>query len=306
MTRALQGLLAPVTTPFGAHGEIDAGAFRENLVAHLAAGLDGIVIAGTTGEAPLLEAEERGALVGVARSLVPADRWLIAGVGAESTRETLHRARVAADRGADAVLVVAPHYFAAALEPAERDTQLRAHYVRVADESPLPVVLYTIPKFTHFALDAALVAELSRHERVIGIKDSSGDPALLGGYLASRGERFAVLTGSGSGFGSALGAGAAGGILAVALFAPVLAVAVRDARVRGDDPAAAAAQAALAPLAREIVGRMGVAGVKAALDAIGLVGGSPRLPLRAVTDAERREVEALLASAGVPLVTGGR
>ena len=303
MTRALRGLLAPVTTPFGAQGEIDAGAFRENLAAHVAAGLDGIVVAGTTGEAPLLEAEERGVLVGVARSLVPSDRWLIAGIGAESTRETMHRADVAADRGADAVLVVAPHYFAAALAPAERNAQLLAHYLRVADESTLPVLLYTIPKFTHFPLDAALVAELARHERVIGIKDSSGDAALFGGYLASRGEQFAVLTGSGSGFDAALGAGAAGGILAVALFAPALALAVRDARARGDATAAAAAQAKLAPLAREIVGRMGVAGVKGALDAIGLAGGAPRLPLRALTAGERGEIDELLGAAGVPVTS---
>jgi 4-hydroxy-2-oxoglutarate aldolase len=306
VSRALGGLLVPVTTPFGAHGEIDAGALRDNVEAHLASGIDGIVVAGTTGEAPLLEAEERGALVGVARSLVPSDRWLIAGVGAESTRETLHRARVAAERGADALLVVAPHYFAAAAEPAERNAQLRAHYLRVADESPLPVVLYTIPKYTHFPLDAALVGELARHEKVIGIKDSSGDASLLAGYLASRGDRFAVLTGSGGAFDAALGAGAAGGILAVALFAPALAIAVRDARRRGDASAAGAAQSRLAPLAREIVGRMGVAGVKAALDLVGLAGGDPRLPLRPATAAERAEVAELLDVAGVPVASQRR
>lgn len=302
-TRTLGGILAPVTTPFGASGEIDAGAFRENVAAHLAAGLDGIVIAGSTGEAPLLEAEERAALVGIARSLVPADRWLLAGVGAESTRETVHRARVAAERGADAVLVVAPHYYSSAVEPAERNAELRAHYLRVADESPLPVVLYTIPKFMHFALDAALVAEVARHENVVGIKDSSGDPALLAGYLAARGDRFAVLTGSGAGLDAGLAAGAAGGILAVALFAPALAVAVRDARRRGDLAASAAAQSRLVPLAREIVGRMGVAGVKAALDAVGLVGGDPRLPLRPASAEQRARVASLLAAAGVPLAT---
>jgi 4-hydroxy-2-oxoglutarate aldolase len=295
---ALGGILVPVTTPFGEDGELAAGAFRENLAAHLAAGVDGIVVAGSTGEAPLLEEAERGALIGVARSVVPQDRWLVAGVGAESTRETVHRARLAADRGADAAIVVAPHYFAAALPAAERDAQLRAHYLRVADESPLPVVLYTIPKFMHFALAAPLVAELARHENVIGIKDSSGDAELLDGYLTARSERFAVLTGSGAGLRAALERGAAGGVVAVALFAPALALTIRDERAGAGD-AAADAQARLAPLAREIVGTMGVAGVKAALDLVGLAGGVPRLPLAPATPAERARVAGLLASSGV-------
>lgn len=297
--------MVPVATPFGVHGEIDVGAFRSNVAAHLAAGLDGIVVAGTTGEAPLLEEGERGALVAIARSVVPAERWLLAGVGAESTRETVHRAHAAAERGADAVLVAAPHYYAAALEPAERDAQLRAHYLRVADESPVPLVLYTIPRFMHFALDTSLVADLARHEKVIGIKDSSGDSARLADYLDSRGDRFAVLTGSGAGLDAALAAGAAGGVLAVAMFAPALALAIRDARSAGDAVAGSAAQSRLAPLAREIVGRMGIAGVKAALDAIGLAGGEPRLPLRAASAAERAQIRALLEAAGVETSPAG-
>jgi 4-hydroxy-2-oxoglutarate aldolase len=299
MTISLHGILAPVVTTFGAAGDVDVGAFARNVAAHLEAGVDGIVVAGSTGEAPLLDDAERAALVEAARRAVPRERALLAGVGSESARETIRRARAAAERGADAVLVAAPHYYTAAATPETRTRQLRAHYRRVADASPVPVVLYNIPKYMHFAIDPALVAELAAHENVVGIKDSSGDDALLASYLAAEGPSFTVLTGSGSGLAAALEVGARGGILAVALFAPALAREVRDAHGAGDARRAREVQRKLAPLAREIVGTMGVGGVKAALDAIGLEGGEPRLPLLPATPAERARVAELLGEAGL-------
>jgi 4-hydroxy-2-oxoglutarate aldolase len=182
--RSLGGILAPVVTPFTAGSEdLDLDGFRANLRAHLADGLAGIVVAGSTGEAALLSEEERSRLVGAAREEVPGDRWLIAGTGAESTRQCVERSRAAHAAGADAVLVVAPHYYANAMTAGA----LLAHYRRVADESPLPVILYNIPKYMHFALPAELVAQLAEHPNVIGIKDSSGDLAMLKGFLRAQG-----------------------------------------------------------------------------------------------------------------------
>jgi 4-hydroxy-2-oxoglutarate aldolase len=273
---ALDGILAPVVTPFDRSGAVDGDAFDANVRAHLGAGLHGIVVAGSTGEAALLDEDERARLVDLARKAVPPDRTLLVGTGAESTRAVIARNRVAAERGADGVLVVAPHYYGDAMTA----DALRDHYRRIADESPVPVLLYTIPKYMHFALPADVVADLARHENIVGMKDSSGDATLLRGYLAAQSESFKVLTGSGSLFREALGLGAYGAILAVALFAPTLSLDVlRAARgPHADD--ATAAQTRLTPLAARIVGGMGVAGVKAALDAVGLRGGPPRPPLR--------------------------
>jgi 4-hydroxy-2-oxoglutarate aldolase len=290
MARALGGVMVPETTPFAADGNLDAAAFARNVEAHVAAGLRGIVTAGSTGEAALLEEAERATLVEIARPLVPADRWLIAGVGAESTRATVRRAHEAGARGADAVLVVAPHYYGASMT----DAALDAHYRRVAEESPVPVVLYNIPKYAHFALSAALVAGLARHPNIIGIKDSSGDLESLKGYLAVQSASFTVLTGSGGGLLAGLEAGARGGILAVACFAARTAVEVFDAHRRGDRAAAAAAQAKLIPMAKEIVGAMGPAGVKAAMDVVGLRGGPVRGPLQEVEAAQRASIAALM------------
>ena len=290
----LEGILGPVTTPFAADGAVDVEAFRRNVRAHLAAGLHGIVVAGSTGEAALLDDDERAALVEAARHEVPEGRPLIVGVGAESTRATIARARMAVDRGADAVLVVAPHYYG---EAAMTEAALRAHYERVADASPLPVLLYTIPKYMHFALSPALVAELARHENIVGMKDSSGDAALFRQYLASKAEGFQVLTGSGTLVGEAMRMGADGAILAVALFAPMQSLLVLGAAHDGDADALAGAQSHLSPLAAQIVGGMGVPGVKAALDAVGLAGGSPRAPLQPLAPAAHARMLELLRAA---------
>jgi len=284
----LQGVLGPVVTTFEAKsGELDRTAFAANIRAHLDAGMHGVVVCGSTGEAAFLDERERIALVEAARDAVPNDKRLIAGTGAESTRMAVRYTRLAAERGADAVLVVAPHYYGA-------KAALRDHYTAIADESPVPVVLYNIPKYMHFSLAPQLVAELAQHENIIGIKDSSGDLELLAGYLKAQSERFTVLTGNGSTFKRALELGARGGILAVALFAASLSLEIYDSMSEQ-------AQERLAPLASRIVGEMGVAGVKAALDRVGLVGGPVRAPLAALSAAELAQVTELLRVAELSL-----
>ena len=289
----LDGILAPVVTPFDATGALDEAAFTGNVRAHLVAGLHGIVVAGSTGEAALLDEEERSRLVELGREATPTERTLLVGTGGESTRSVIARTRAAAERGADGVLVVAPHYYGDAMTA----DALREHYLRVADASPVPVLLYTIPKYMHFALQAEVVAALARHENIVGMKDSSGDAGLLRGYLSSQSDSFKVLTGSGSLLGDALGMGAHGAILAVALFAPSLSLDVFRAVREGRTAEATAAQARLTPLAARIVGGLGVAGVKAALDEVGLRGGAPRPPLRALAPAALDMLRALVQTA---------
>jgi 4-hydroxy-2-oxoglutarate aldolase len=289
----LRGVHAPVVTPFDAAGELDGAAFTSNLRAHLAAGVDGIVVAGSTGEAALLDESERARLIDLAREAVPAGRTLLVGTGAESTRAVMARNRDAAKRGADGVLVVAPHYYGDAMTP----DALRDHYLRIADASPIPVLLYTIPKYMHFALPPEVVATLARHENIVGMKDSAGDAALFARYVESRSDSFRVLTGSGSLLREALRLGADGAILAVALFAPTLSLDVVRAAGAGDDVASAEAQSRLGPLAARIVGALGVAGVKAAMDVAGLRGGDTRPPLRPLAEPAVAEVRRLMRDA---------
>lgn len=290
----LTGVLGPVITTFYRQtGELDLASFAANVRAHITAGLHGIVVTGSTGEAALLDANERAALVDAAREMVPHDRTLIVGTGAESTRTCLQLTRDAAARGADAVLVVAPHYYGTAMTA----TALEQHYRRVADESPIPVILYNIPKYMHFALSPALVAELALHHNIVGIKDSSGNRELIAGYLSSASPKFSVLTGNAGIFQDSLKNGASGGILAVALFAAGLSLDVYNAMLRGRESDATAAQERLAPLGTKIVGEFGVAGVKAAMDSVGLAGGPVRSPLLPLDAQQVAAVVELLRSA---------
>ncbi len=285
MLSQLSGVLVPLVTPFEpGEGHIAIRSFTDNIRAHLAAGCAGVVVAGSTGEAALLDDDERRRLLTAARDVVPPDRWLIMGVGAESTRHTIRRATDASQLGADAVLVVGPHYYPESSTP----DALTTHYRAVADASPAPVVLYSIPKYMHYAIPAAVVQTLAQHPHIIGIKDSSGDAAVLNGYLEAQSDTFSVLTGHGGSLARAYAAGVRGGILAVALFAPQMVDAVIETP---------ALQDRLTPLSREIVGDLGVPGVKAAMDEIGLVGGPPRPPLASLADPARARVRQVLEAA---------
>jgi 4-hydroxy-2-oxoglutarate aldolase len=289
------GLLVPVTTPFDpVTGALAPVTLRANARSLLEAGADGIVAGGSTGEAALLDEEEYRHVVEWLRDVVPEDRWLIAGAGRESTRATIAACQVAGDLGADAVLVRAPAYYGASLSTAA----LIEHFRRVADASPVPVLLYNIPKYTHVALSDQLLAALADHGNVAGAKDSSGDLKNFAAYRAAA-PRWAMLMGSGSHWYAALELGAAGGILGLGNFAAPLAVEVWRAFTTGDRPAAGAVQERLTPLNKGTVGERGVPGVKAAMDLVGLVGGPVRPPLMDLGSAERDVVAALLREAGL-------
>jgi 4-hydroxy-2-oxoglutarate aldolase len=297
MSRLLEGVLGPVATPFDAAEELDVAAFEANLSRYMEVGLHGVVVAGSTGEAPLLSDRERLLLLEAARRVVPSDRWLIAGAGAESTRAAVERSRAAAAAGADAVMVVAPHYYGNAMT---REA-LYAHFSRLADCSPVPVLLYNIPKYVHFRLEPELVTQLASHPNVVGMKDSAGDLACLAKYLEVQGEDFSVFTGHGGTFAAALDLGVRGGILAVALFAWEAALQVWRAHREGRMSEAQDAQRRLAPLAAEIVAAMGVAGVKSAMSLVGLDGGAVRSPLQQLEASQVERVAALLREAEVAL-----
>lgn len=296
-TTPLSGLLIPAVTPFLPSGDLDRNAFSANLKSHLSHGMSGALIAGSSGEAALLDDTERGTLFGWARDIIPTDKWLLAGIGGESTRQTINRAKVAHSEGADAVLVVAPHYYL------KRTTEaaLSAHYNAIADASPLPILLYNIPVYAHLVLQPSLIHEMALHPNVIGMKDSAGNLPMLAEYLKASSDKFRVLTGSGGTAVQALDAGAAGAILAIALFAGPAALEMFAAQQTGDQVKAAELQARLLPLASDIGGAMGPAGIKAAMDLVGLAGGPPRSPLQPISDAERAIIRARLETAGVIL-----
>ncbi len=295
----LEGVLLPVTTPFDpVTGDVAPISFRENLRTWVDAGVQGIVVAGSTGEAPLLDEREIVQLVEWARDIVPPERLLIAGTGAESTRATVRAARAVAEVGADAVLVRAPAYYRSRMDP----ETIRAHYEAVADAIPVPVILYNVPQFVPVEFTPGLFAELGGHPNILGIKDSTGDLKLLGALLDAAPEGCVVLVGAGSLLYAALEMGAAGGIVGVGCLAPSLAVEVFESFKAGDTGKAGAAQSRISSPHKTIVRGLGVAGVKYALDVLGYSGGAPRPPLRPLDDRSRGQVRDELSRAR--LLTG--
>ncbi|HET6230248.1 MAG TPA: dihydrodipicolinate synthase family protein [Longimicrobiaceae bacterium] len=291
----LNGVFAPATTPFDpVTGDADVIAMRANVRAWLSAPLAGIVLFGSTGEGLLVDDDERAALLEGTRELVDGGRLLLAGTGAESTRATIRLSREAARHGADAVLVQPPSYY----RPAMTAEALRDHFTAVADASPVPVILYQVPpQYTGIELQAGLVGELAKHDNIAGIKDSSGDLKTLGALVDACGSRCAVLAGSGAVFYGALETGARGGVLAVSLLAAVECADIHRLFRAGEFGAAGRIQERVAPLHRAVVGGMGVAGVKAAMDALGLRGGAPRPPLKPLRAKEMEAVRTALDAA---------
>ena len=286
------GIFPPITTPFDrATGDFAPLQFRQNIDRLLAAGVSGIVVSGSTGEAALLDSDEQRRVVSVARTAMTNGTWLIAGTGGESTRETIALTRAAAAEGADAVLVRPPSYYSAGTSPAS----LLAHFRAVADASSVPVLVYNIPKYTHMALAPSLLQQLAAHERIIGVKDSSGDPKSVAAYREAVPD-WTVVVGGASLLLTALELGCQGGIIGVSCYAPGLCVQLVREFTNGNRTAASALQERITPLDKEIVGKLGPAGVKAAMDAAGLYGGPVRAPLAPLSDQDRERVNALVRS----------
>jgi len=279
-------------TPFARDGTVDEAALKSNVSRWLSAGLGGIVALGTNGEAALLDEDESDRVVAAAREGVPRDRVLVAGVGRESTRATIASARRAARLGADAVLVRPPSLYRNSVNAAA----LERHYQAVADDSPVPVLLYNYPAFFGVHLQPTLIGRLAEHANVIGMKETSTDGAQFADLAAAVPESFTILAGSAPGFYPALCAGARGAILAVACVAPEACLQVLSLACGGRHAEALRLQQRLNPLARAVTSGYGIAGLKAAMDLVGYVGGEARPPLSPVPRESVEQIRLLLQS----------
>ena len=271
---ALRGIFAPVTTPFKGD-DLDLPAFRRNTRHYATTPLAGLVVLGSNGEAASLDDAESDALIEAAREEYPREKWLIAGTGRESVKMTLAACRRAAGLGADAVMVRTPSFFKTRITA----ESLREYYTAIADGSPAPVILYNITAFTGVNLLPETAAELSRHPNVIGIKDSGGDITVISDLVAECRPGFPVLAGATTMLYASLCVGGQGATVGPGAVAPEICVGVQDAFDRGDHAGAKRLQALLVPISKSVGAKWSVPGLKVAVDAYGLAGGPPRLPL---------------------------
>ena len=286
----LNGILLPTTTPFGPSGEIDFSSLRSNLDRWSQTGIRGFVLLGSTGERVHLDEREYLQTIETARAATPRDLSFIVGAGQQSTLGTINEIRNAARAGADAVLVITPHFYRTVIT----QQTLVSYYTAVADEAPVPVLLYSMPPLTGIKIEPETVARLSEHANIIGVKDSSNDIAGFTQTVNLCPSDFAVMTGNGTVLLDALRAGATGAILAVGCAVPEVCVEIFRAFHAGEDEHAAALQSKLTPLASAVTTKFGIGGLKAALDLAGYRGGNVRAPLRPADETARTEIATLL------------
>ena len=282
----MQGTGVPVVTPFEADGTVDEEALGEVVSWLEDRGVDFLVPCGSTGEAPLLGNEEAARVIEVVADA--AEGPVLAGTGRESYVETRRATERAASAGADAALVVTPSYYSI-----DEET-LETYYLELADESPIPIYLYSVPKFTGVTIAPETVGAVAGHPNVAGIKDSAGE---LAPFQRTRGlaEGIDVLVGHGGVYAPALDAGADGGILAVGNVAPEISSEIYERHSEGDDEGARELNRRLLELNEAVTARYGVAGAKAAMGLRGVSAGNARRPLRGIDDGAEEELRALLA-----------
>ena len=292
---SLSGVFPPIPTPFDAEGSVAIQALVKNLERWNQYDLAGYVVLGSNGEGVYLAEQEKLRVWEAARQVIPSDKLMIAGTGCESTRQTIDLSRQAAQAGADAVLVVTPNYFDGKMT----SEGLLHHYQTVAEASPVPVLLYNVPKFTHVDMDTSAIARAARHPNIIGIKDTSGNITKLANIVRLTGPDFQVLAGSAGFFFAGLALGAVGGILALSNIAPRQCLHIHRLFKAGRWDEAAELQRRMIPVNAAVTSRFGIAGLKAALDMLGYYGGPVRSPLMDLVDSERQALQDVLVEGGI-------
>jgi len=286
------GVFAALTTPFAQDGPVSLADLKHNVQRYNQTDLAGYVALGSTGEAVLLTRAEMDSILATVKESATKEKKLLAGAGAESTAETIERTKRAAEFGYDAVLVKTPYYY----KPAYKPEVLITHYRRVADESPIPVMLYSIPQFTGIALESAEVAALAEHPNIIGIKDSSGNVQGVAEIVAATPPKFQTLVGSAASVYPSMAIGARGAILALACALPEKCVALFELFRKGHHEKARELQSILVRASKLIVSEPGIAGVKHAMDQRGYRGGIPRPPLLPLHHEQKKRLTEFLAS----------
>ena len=278
----IRGSICALVTPFAADGALDLPAFGRVIDYQLAGGTQALVVAGSTGEAHMLEHDEFDRLLAYAVERVAGRVPVIAGTGEAGTVKTIALTRRAKALGADAALVVVPYYV--------RPTQegLRRHYLDVADHGELPVLMYNVPSRTGSDLLPGTVASLRDHPAIIGIKEARGDRERILALAELVGPDFVYLSGDDDSAGEAMLAGAVGTISVVVNLVPQAFRALCDAAIAGDKTGTARCHATIEPLLQALNCAPNPIAVKAGLPVLGLGLAVPRLPLVELNDGPDR------------------
>jgi 4-hydroxy-tetrahydrodipicolinate synthase len=283
------GVITALVTPFKPGGSLDEDALRRLVDEQIAAGIDGLVPVGTTGESPTLSTEEHIRVIRVVveqtRRRVP----VIAGTGANSTREAIDLSRAAKELGADGLLQVTPYY--------NKPTQdgLYRHFKAVVDEVPLPTVVYNVPGRTACDMLPETVARLCDLPAIVAVKEATGSAQRAAQIIARCGDRMIVLSGDDATAFPLYALGARGCISVVSNVAPADMAAMWDAAAAGDWARGGALHYKVFPLSEGLFVETSPIPVKAAMAMMGKMADELRPPLYPITPANREKVRKILA-----------
>jgi 4-hydroxy-2-oxoglutarate aldolase len=286
----ISGIFAPIVTPFNDDETIAYDKLESNLLKWAEKGLSGVVMPGSNSESAYLTGEERIEIWKVcANVLKGTETCFLAGTGAETTSETVRWSRISGEIGAVATLVLPPYFY----KPQMTHDVLIHHFETIADNSPIPILIYNVPVFTGVDFALSTLEILADHPNIIGIKDSSANLVKIALLRASRPD-FLIFSGTAGALLPFLSLGAVGGIMALANFAVEPLQTLQTAFLDGQIEEARKTQLALSHINSAVTARFGVSGLKYAMDQTGYFGGPTRKPLLPLNKAGRAEIDRLL------------
>ncbi len=287
-SQKLAGVFAPIVTPFDGSEKIMFDALRDNILWYNTTGLRGYMPLGSNGEFQGLTDQESTMVLKTVCRYKSANKTVVGGCGRESAINTLEAIRRNADHGLDFAFILPPHYFATYMT----DEHLYRYYMRIADSSPIPIVIYNAPKFaSELSLSTSLIAKLAKHQNIVGIKNSSPSEDLR--YIEAAQDDLVLLAGNISKLLNALKLGAIGGVISTASYLPELCCDLYESFSSGDMRRAEDLSVYLNSLSSKSIGPMGVPGVKLGMTLRGLVGGHVRCPLIDASEEQAVEVARL-------------
>lgn len=291
----IKGVLPPMITPFKENGDVDYEKHIENMKKWNEADLAGYLVLGSNSETVYLSEEEKLKLIELTVKYNSKNRIVLVGTGLESTKATIKLTNKAADLGADAALILTPHYYCSKMT----DDALINYYTEVADSTKIPILIYNVTKFTHVDISPYAVGKLSRHQNIIGMKDSSGNISKLVEFMRAVDKDFNLLVGTASVWYPALTLGIKGSIMALGNCCPNECALIQKYFDEGDFEKSKELYLRMYPVNQAVTTIYGIAGLKYACDKLGFQGGFTRKPLLNLKKKDKESIEAILKEAKV-------
>jgi len=288
--KKLSGVFTPNTTSFS-NEEVAYDKIAENIKRYNRTKLKGYMPLGSNGEFRSLTDEESIKIIDVYQKYMPPEKTLIVGVMRESAKVTIEFIKKIADKRVDFATILAPHYFVKNMT----DEALIKYYTTIADQSPIPTMMYNAPKFASgLVFSTNLVSVLSEHPNIIGMKDTSKEDISIYVNAIPKGANFYVLAGTINKLYAGLKVGAIGGVVSMSDYLPDMCCKLQELFELGKIEEAGKMDVYTRGLSKNAAGKYGVAGVKAAMDLLGYYGGKPRIPLLPINEEEKTGLKAVL------------